>query len=213
MNEIAICLPKGDNMKAINEVLMNSGFPIEGYNKENRSYRPVVDLPGIRAKIFNEKDIPIQIAVGNYSLGFCSLDRVKEYSAKFNQTDLKIQKKLGFGQKNIYACCSAKDQDLTLEGLANSSDRIRIVSEYAKQAERFALESHFKRFTVLPVHGNIEVYPPEHAEVVILAAKDEAELQILGLRPLKCLYTSEICLVMNQKHYESETLYSVLRYF
>ena len=44
------------------------------------------NYPGIGIKVFQEKDIPIQVAIGNYDLGICGLDWIKELFAKLEKT-------------------------------------------------------------------------------------------------------------------------------
>ena len=76
MNSETICisLPKGDALKPLAAYLETRCFPIVGYNSENRTYRPEVKELPVRAKIMAEKDVALQVAVGNYDIGFCGVN-------------------------------------------------------------------------------------------------------------------------------------------
>src|SRR2546426_10545471 len=76
---IKFALPAGDLRVAVAEVLAQCGVTVEGYGEGSRSYRlRVPSRDEIRVRVFREKDIPIQVALGNYDLGVCRLAWVKE---------------------------------------------------------------------------------------------------------------------------------------
>jgi len=62
--------------------------------------------------------------------------------------------------------------------------------------------------------GSVESYPPEHADVVILAAKDEKTLHASGLHMLKCELESDVCLVVNKKNsMKKKNIPEILKFF
>lgn len=214
MSEIPLCLPKGESLAPVADIFGAIAFPIEGYRADNRTYRPVVpQFEQVRAKIFAEKDVVIQVAVGNYAIGFCGLDWIEEYVTKFPHSGVQILRRLGRNLKKLYACCHKSIDVSSLDGFCKSHKIVRIISEYPNLAENFAIQKGMKRFKVFPAWGSVEAYPPEHAEVVILAVTDENIIDSYDLKPLELILDSELCIILNQKEYEQRDLSLVLNYF
>ena len=80
----------------------------------------------------------------------------------------------------------------------SSLSTIRVASEYPSIAEAFALASRLPVYRVQPVWGSAEGYPPEDADIVVVAASDEAALSTQGLRPLHQILESSTWLVANR---------------
>src|SRR5947199_8382462 len=88
---IKLALPAGDLRSAVAVLLDSAGLAIEGYGEGSRAYR----LPGpsrdvLTARVFREKDIPIQVALGNYDLGICSIAWVMEMRARFTSQPIVL---------------------------------------------------------------------------------------------------------------------------
>ena len=60
---------------------------------------------------------------------------------------------------------------------------LRIVSEYANIAETFAMGLRLSSYRVFPVWGAAEAYPPEDADVALIAAQGRRRVRAHGLRP------------------------------
>ncbi len=75
-------------------------------------------LPHLSAKIFQEKDIPVQVAVGNYDLGICSLDWVEELLAKYPTSAVLKVADLGYGKGNLYLAASRYGKLSSLQDLS-----------------------------------------------------------------------------------------------
>ena len=87
--QLRLALPKGQLLPETSALLDRSGLEVSGYDEKSRSYRPECrNLPRAFLKVFNEKDIPIQVAVGNYDLGICGQDWVEELLAKYPSSAL-----------------------------------------------------------------------------------------------------------------------------
>jgi ATP phosphoribosyltransferase len=210
---VSICLPKGSVLEPLAALLNSVDFPISGYTADNRSYRPRIDQMPARAKIMAEKDVAIQVAVGNYDMGCCGLDWITEHAVRYRTTRLHVFKKLGVGKKKIYACSGLGGDIADLTHLAEKSGYLTLVSEYPNLAEDFAIRHKLRKFKVFSAWGSVEAYPPEHADVVILAAKDEASLLEMGLRPLSLELPSQLCLVINKANFVQKDLTGPLAYF
>ncbi|MBM4433396.1 MAG: ATP phosphoribosyltransferase, partial [Chloroflexi bacterium] len=126
-----IALPKGRLLAETAALLQEAGWGINGYHEGARLYRLKSQrFPDIMAKIFQEKDIPIQVAVGNYDLGICGLDWVEELLVKYPSSALVRVKNLGYSEDALYMAASRLGTVSTLEEIGAKSDIIRIASEY-----------------------------------------------------------------------------------
>ncbi len=104
---IKVALPKGRLLNKTADLLQRANWGLEGYNKEMPLYHLKSDLRQVSVKVFHEKDIPIQVAVGNYDLGICGLDWVEELLAKYPSVALVKVKGLGFGEGALYMAAGA----------------------------------------------------------------------------------------------------------
>jgi ATP phosphoribosyltransferase len=80
---------------------------------------------------------------------------------------------------------------------------LRIASEYPNLAEAFALKQRLGRFSVFPVWGAAEVYPPENADMALLSVKDMAELAGGGVTPASRILDYSAFLIANRLSWES----------
>jgi ATP phosphoribosyltransferase len=160
-----------------------------------------------------EKDVAIQIAVGNYDIGFCGLDWIKEHTIRYRSTQLHIFRHLGLNQKKLYACTGADSGLNYIDDLKKIKDFVVIVSEYPNIAEYFAIHYRLKKFKVFSAWGSVEAYPPEHADLVILAVTDEAAIHDMALLPIDTLIESDLCLIVNRKSFAEKPLSPVLEFF
>jgi ATP phosphoribosyltransferase len=213
VDTISVCLPKGDAMKPLAGYLAKTGFPVREYHSKNRTYRPPVENLPVRAKIMAEKDVAIQVSVGNYDIGFCGTDWIFELITKYRGSDLHLYKKLGLDHKCIYACAGVGGDFETVEDLHGKKDFVTIVSEYPNLAENFAVKNRLRKFKIFSAWGSVEAYPPEHADVVILSSYDPEAFSAMGLLNLGCELESELCLVINRKSFVQKALTPVLHYF
>ncbi|MDP2725962.1 MAG: ATP phosphoribosyltransferase, partial [Dehalococcoidia bacterium] len=102
-----LALPKGRLQGEIARLLHKGGLRLENYEEGSRSYRPKAPaFPNLMAKVFQEKDIPIQVAIGNYDLGICGLDWVDEHMVRFPGSSLVKVQALGVGSHEIWAVVS-----------------------------------------------------------------------------------------------------------
>lgn len=211
---VNVSLPKGEILEPLARLFENVKFPITGYNAKNRTYRPEIKGLPVRAKIMAEKDVAIQVAVENYDIGFCGFDWIKEHAIKYKGTKLHIFKHLHFGRKKIYVCSGNNSGIETMDDLKNKAGYITIVSEYPNIAKNFAIQNRLRKFKIFSAWGSVEAYPPEHADIVILAASDENALKELYLNLLKCELESDVCLVVNKKNsLRKRNIPKILKFF
>ena len=210
---ISLCLPKGDALEPLARFLETVQFPIRGYHAKNRTYRPELEGLPVRAKIMAEKDVALQVAVGNYDLGCCGLDWVREHAVKYRASHLHVFRLLGLARKGLFVCAGTESVIESVEKTGNIPGFVTIVSEYPNLAENFAIRNRLGRFKIFSAWGSVEGYPPEHADLVLLAASDVSDLPAMGLRPLCLELASELCLVVNRNSLMTRDLSPVLGYF
>jgi ATP phosphoribosyltransferase len=204
---IKLALPAGDLRTPVAGVLGAAGLNVEGYGEGSRTYILSVGGEEVVARVFREKDIPIQIALGNYDLGVCGMAWVEELRARFPHHPVVPLRDLGVGCSGLYAA-SAADSGRTLASPGGRG--IRIASEYPNIAEAFALAARLPAFRVLALWGAAEAYPPEDADLAVIAAADEAAVSGHGLSPLLCLMESSAWLIANAESLAKVDLRPVL---
>ncbi len=162
------------------------------------------------SKIFHERDIPIQVAVGNYDLGICGLDWVEELMVKYPSSALVRLRNLGYGEGVLYAVVSRSEADPTIEAMQARSGLIRIVSEYPNLTESFALKNRLRRFSIFPLWGAAEAYPPESAELALITGGPDETSFNHDLVPVRKVLGFGACLIANKSSWEREDLSEIL---
>ena len=159
---IRLALPKGRLLPATARLLSEIGLEFKDYTQRTRTYRlKSTMLPYLSAKMFQEKDIPIQVAVGNYDFGICGLDWIEELLAKYPASALVKVVDLEYNKGNLYMATSQQGSISNLQDLQTRQDSWRIVTEYPNLAETLALSLRLRKFRIFPTWGATEAYPRE----------------------------------------------------
>ena len=203
---IKIALPKGRLLTGTAGLLEKAGWELSDYHKDTRFYRITSGrFPVLLGKMFNERDIPVQVAVGNHDLGICGLDWIEEILVKYPSLALVKIKNLRYGENTLRAFVSPSLGVDELEELSARAGIIRLASEYPNLAESFALNLRLKRFSIFPVWGGAEVYPPESADIVMGNGDIEKYLDT-GLISLGEILSSSAYLIANKNSWETKDL-------
>jgi len=211
---VKFALPKGRFLSPTANLLAEIGLGFEGYSDKTKQYRLCsATFPDLSAKILQEKDIPIQVAVGNYDLGICGSDWIAEYLVKYPAGALVKTADLDYGEGSIHVVASAQAGITSLNDLSARQNDCRIVSEYPNLAEAFALNLRMRRFRIFPVWGAAEAYPPENADLVVLWGRSRAHIAAQGLIPLERLLPVTAFLVANRESLENKDLSQILMCF
>jgi ATP phosphoribosyltransferase len=211
---IKLALPKGRFLSPTASLLADIGLGFQDYSDKTKQYRlRSVRFPGLSAKILQEKDISIQVAVGNYDLGICGLDWIEEFLVKYPVGALVKISSLNYGEGGIHVVASSESGIANLNDLSNGTNDYRIVSEYPNLAEAFALNLRMRRFRIFPVWGAAEAYPPENADLAVLWGKSGADIATQGLIPLKRLLPVTAFLIANRESLENKDLSQILTCF
>jgi ATP phosphoribosyltransferase len=196
---IKIALPKGRLLRKTAARLQKAEWQLDEYHSEMGFYRPKSrKFPDVLIRVFHEKDIPVQIAMGNYDLGICCLDWIEELLSKYPSSDLIKVRDLLYGEGSLYAAESPLNRD--------GNSITRIVSEYPNLAEAFALRKRLSRFSIFPVWGAAEAYPPENADIALLVADKQAEIYAFGMKPVDRVLDFSAFLVANRNSWETKNL-------
>lgn len=208
--QLKLALPKGQLLQDTRSLLHRSGLEVSGYDEQSRSYRPECkNLPNTFLKVFNEKDIPIQVAVGNYDLGICGQDWVEELLAKYPSSALVKIQDLGYGTRYLSVAATANSGIDSVERLNGRAETIRIATEYPNLAEVFALTRRLKRFAIFPLWGGAEVYPPESADIVLVANSKDNHSNY-DLMPIGTILQSNAYLIAYRPSWESKNMAPLL---
>jgi len=208
---IKIALPKGRLLDTTAALLQSAGWGLAGYHRKACFYHlKSQKFPAVLIKIFHEKDIPVQVAVGNYDLGICGMDWVEELLAKYPSSALVKVKNLGYGEGTLYMAASRLGSVPAMESIKAKSGVIRIASEYPNIAESFALRNRLSRFSIFPVWGGAEVYPPENADLALIQGRTETEIYNCGLVPVGKVLDFSAYMIANKSSLEEKDLGKVV---
>jgi ATP phosphoribosyltransferase len=171
-------------MADIAGLMESRGFIVPGYDEKSRIYRLRSEEPqGVFVKVFSEKDIPIQVAVGNYDVGIAGRDWIEELTAGYRSIDIVSVSEMGYRHEALFAA-GAPGETLMSIREDRKDEFVRIVSEYPNLAERFAREHRFPRYRVFPVWGAAQAYIPRCADiatcVIILVTMGGSQVLELG---------------------------------
>jgi len=208
---VRIALPKGRLLAQTASLLEKAGWRLGDYDSSLRNYRLKSALfPDLQIKVFQEKDIPVQVAIGNYDLGICGLDWIEELSAKYAAASIIRIKDLDYGHGTLWMAGAQADGPDCLETLRKQDDPVRIASEYPNIAEAFALQQRLRRFSVYPVWGASEAYPPESATLSLVTGNGDAAPVSNGLTPITRVLNYSAFLIANRRSWEQADLSAVL---
>jgi ATP phosphoribosyltransferase len=203
---VKIALPKGRLLRKTAAMLHKAEWGLDEYQSSMSFYRPVSKkFPEAVIRVFNEKDIPIQIALGNYDIGICGLDWVEEQLVKYPSSAVVKIRDLGYGNGTLYLAALNDGPDLRHNG-----SPVRIASEYPNIAEAYALKNRLSRFSVFPVWGGAEAYPPENAELVLLTVSTLSDVRNCGLEPFQKVMDYSTYLIANRDSWENKNLESIV---
>ena len=208
---VRVALPKGKLLDETASLLEKAGWQLNDYSRTMRNYRlKSTRFPDLLIKVFQEKDIPIQVAIGNYDLGICGLDWIEELTSKYAASAPIRIKNLGYGKGALYVVASSATKTPSLEKMPMESEIIRIVSEYPNIAESFALNQRLRRFSIYPVWGAAEAYPPENATLALVAGSTDEKMVNNGLKPLEKVLNISAFLIANRISWKQKDLSEIM---
>jgi ATP phosphoribosyltransferase len=209
---VRIALPKGRLLDETGSFLEKAGWKLLGYDTSLRNYRPSSSrFPDMMIKVFQEKDIPIQVGIGNYDLGICGLDWIEELSVKFPSSSLVRIKNLDYGKGALFIARSRSQAGLTVDSVRKATELVRIASEYPNIAESFALNLRLRRFAVYPVWGAADAYPPESATIALVPGSRDGKSLNNGIAPLTKVIDFSSYLIANKQSWIEKDLSEITK--
>jgi ATP phosphoribosyltransferase len=148
--------------------------------------------------------------VGNYDLGICGLDWVEELLVKYPSSALVKLRNMGYGEGTLYAVASKSETVSSIEEMQAKKGIIRLVSEYPNLAESFALRNRLRRFSIFPLWGAAEIYPPESAELALVAGRRGEKIFDHELISISNILDFSTYLIVNKSSWERKDLSKIL---
>jgi ATP phosphoribosyltransferase len=159
--------------------------------------------------VFRDRDIPVQIALGNYHLGICGLAWVEEQLVRYPSDALVMLRPLPLPHVGLFVGAANSGGPASLSQLTGRSG-LRLVSEFPNLAEAFALAARLPAYRIFPVWGAADAYPPEDADLAVVTAANEEEVLSQGLAPLHRLLSGPPWLIAHRPSLEGKDLTALL---
>jgi len=213
-DSVRLALPKGRLLSPTAELLNGIGLSFEEYDSGARRYRlQSPRYPFLSAKVLQERDVCVQVAVGNYDLGICGSDWIEELQAGYPASTLVKLLGFDYGEGSLYLVAGCHSGISDVSDLASRPSAWRIVSEYANLAQALASKLRLRSYRVFPVWGASAAYLPEDADLAVLWARNEKEIESQGLCALMELFPVQAFLIANQNHLEKRDVSPILDCF
>ena len=190
---IGVALPRGELREPLAERLAAAGFVAGGYGEGSRSYRIAVSgRPDVRVRLFSDRDIPIQVALGQYDLGITRRAWVDELLVRYRHESIVPLRALDVGRERLVlaAVPGVKLQRLAASGV------VRVATKYPNLATRYLNRLRIPEYRVFEVWGEAQAWPPEDAD---LAVVPERALAGEGLEALSTVHGGSAWLIANRE--------------
>ena len=193
---LKLALPTGDSRSHVFELLRQGGIEAPGYEPGSRVLRSA--SAGAVVRVFRERDIPVQVALGNYDLGICGETWLSEVQVRFPLQRIVRLGSLPGPVASLWLCASPESglQPGQLPPGANLRGA-RIASEFPNLADLFAIRHRIPSYRLIQLAGSAEAYPPEDADLVVVPAATAREIETLGLVPVTRMFDGGLVLIAN----------------
>lgn len=179
--EVRVALPRGDLRAALAERLTACGFEPDGYAEGSRTYRhTVAGLPSVVVRVFSDRDIPIQVALGQYDLGIASRCWVDELLVRYQHDQIAPLRPLDIGEQRL-VLAAAPGVDLASLAAAGT---VRVATEFPNLAHYALNRLRVPDYRVLDVWGNAHAWAPDDADLVLVtegAARAEGLVEVAAV--------------------------------
>jgi len=204
-----LAVPTGDAKGAVSELLQRCAIPASVYEAGTRLLRSHEEGHDLAVRVFREKDVPVQVALGNYDLGICGDIWVTELQLRF--PGQRMTRLGGLPGPRIEAwVCASPESGITALPPGEALAGARIVSELPNLADAFATQLRIPGYRLLPVWGSVDAYPPDDAELVLMPAADADAVRAKGLVPLARIFAGGLALIANSRALGGADLAAVL---
>lgn len=189
---IRLALPRGDFRTPIAERLTAVGLDVEGYGEGSRQLRlEVAGQPGMVVRVFADRDIPIQVALGQYDLGIASRAWIDELLVRYGRDSIVPVLPLDLRSDAI----AVGGDERGVEALA-SDGVVRVATEYPNLAHAYLNRRRIPDYRVYDVWARAEAWPPDDAD---LAIGPRSALAQEGLPILETAHAGGVWLIANRE--------------
>jgi ATP phosphoribosyltransferase len=189
-NKLILGLPKGSLQEATFSMMQKAGFKVEA---QSRSYVPVVDDPGIEARLLRAQEISRYVELGMLDAGITGYDWIVENGSRIVEVAELVYAKQGLRPVRWVL---AVPNDSRIRSLKDLNGK-RIATEAVGLTKRF-LKAHKIRATVEFSWGATEVKAPELVDAIVELTETGASLRAHNLRILDTVLESTTRLIANK---------------
>ncbi|MBA2665215.1 MAG: ATP phosphoribosyltransferase [Bradymonadaceae bacterium] len=181
---LRLALPKGRMEQGVLNLLGEAGVDVR---MGSRSYRPVVMMEGIEAKMLKPQNIVEMLHMGSRDVGFAGADWVAELGVELVElVDTRL---------DPVRLVAAAPETLLINGELPDKSLV-VASEYERLSRRWikdrGLDAQFVR-----TYGATEVFPPEDADCIVDNTATGSTLRANGLEIVGELMRSSTRLYAN----------------
>ena len=188
---IKLALPRGSIQKNVADILTDLSIDIPDYNAANRVYSyEFNNINDAVARSFAEKDIPIQVALGNYDLGIVTSWWVDELLIKYPH--LSIENLLSFNDSvsTLYSTTSHEKNMLN-----DNLDEHIIITEFPNITTDYLYANRATNYRVFEAWGNPENWLHGDASIAILPEEKLTD----KIQVIDTIYQGGLLLIGNRK--------------
>lgn len=205
---IKLALPRGSIQKDVSQIFDKLSISIPEYNPSNRVYSyQFHNVDDAVARSFAEKDIPIQVALGNYDLGIVTSWWVDELLIKYPHLDIESLIHLSDASSILYSATSKNAVPLN-----DSLEEHIVVTEFPNITSDYLYANRTSNYRVFEVWGNPETWLHGDASVAILPEEKINE----NIKIVDSIYKGGLVLIGNKKNLEDtqqSSLFNLLSKF
>jgi ATP phosphoribosyltransferase len=196
-----IAVPDGHAQRHTVAALAEAGIAFDGYSEERAERWPRSSMAGVEVKVMRPQDMPRAVALGGFDLALTGQDWLGVFEALFPGAPVTQLCDL---RRSNYKLGAVVSEDLPAETMAEAiaywrrddpGRTIRLASEYASLADRYALDHHLGRYRVIPLSGASEGFVPEDAEILIEGTETGTTLRANRLRMIDVIMESTNCAI------------------
>jgi ATP phosphoribosyltransferase len=221
-NILRLAVPDGHAQRHTVAALEDAGLNFDGYTTTETVRRPTSSNPNIEIKVFRPQDMPRAVSLGLFDIAMTGRDWLMNFLASYPEAPVEELVDL---KRSEYKLGAVVSKDLGADSIehainiwrTDNPDRvIRVASEYASLADKYARTNQLGRYSVIPISGASEGFVPEDAEILIEGTETGASLEANNLMMLDVMIESTNCIIGRIGEYsevQTETLRALVEKF
>jgi ATP phosphoribosyltransferase len=195
---VRLALPDGHQQKHTVELLNKAGIRVDDYPSPIGNRRPTSNLEGVTIKVIRPQDMPSQVANDNFDLAITGRDWLTDHLDLFPSSPVRELVDLKLGWVKIVAVISKNvpaDNIYDFQRFSNTTTSIRIASEYANIADKYARDNRLGMYRIIPTWGATEAFLPEDADLLIENTETGSTIARHNLKIIETLFESTAHLI------------------